>query len=87
VLADVPQHFEIRELRQPVDVVDQLGLPLPGAEVEQTLEDRSLTGDVGFYLLARLQAALTVLARRIADQARAATHQRDRAMARRLKPP
>ena len=60
------------------------GVGTRAIEVEQSLEDATLPGDVRVDLLAREQRALAILARRVADHPGPATDENDRAMSRAL---
>ncbi len=87
VLADVAQEADEVELAQPFEVVDQQGAAIsagaarPGAEVEEALELAAQTGEVGRDLLASQHRPFGIPARGVADQAGAAAHQGDRAVA------
>jgi hypothetical protein len=79
VLPDVAQHVDEAEPVEPRGVVDDpRAVRALRIEIDQLLHDLALTGDIGpdrFFIEER---ALDVLARRIADLARAAAHQDDR---------
>src|SRR4029079_12623446 len=81
VLAYVAQHLDVRELLEPVRVVDE-HRTVAAAEIEDPLEDAAHAGHVPLHVGAVADRALGVLSRRIADQARAAPDERVRAMAR-----
>ena len=77
VAADVAQEVDVVERVQPVGVVRH---DRAGAEIEKAREHRADRGDIGVDLRGAQQGAAGILARRIADLAGAAAHQRDRTM-------
>ncbi len=85
VLAHVTQEVEQADRLQPLRVVvhDRAARP---TEVEEPLQLRSDRGHVRLDLLARLQVALGGASRRVADHARPATDEGDRASAAELEP-
>jgi hypothetical protein len=81
---DVAQEGNVMQLVEPLGVVRHDGASV---EIEKAGEDAADGGDIALDLGVAEQRAGCVLARRVADLARAATHQRDRAMAGLLEPP
>ena len=77
--AEIAQERDVAELVQPLGVVDQQRAA--GAEVEELGERPLDAALVGVDLRLGQQLPAFILARRVADLGRAATHQRDRPVA------
>ena len=79
VFADIAQHLEVAEAREPRGVVqDQRGVRT--VEVQQPLVNHELASYVRFDLLHRQQLPLGVLPGRVADHPGAAARDHDRPM-------
>ncbi len=74
----IAQQRDIGELVQPVGIVDHDRIGRAIAEGEELLEHPADTGDVFVDFLIGQQLACLVLAGRVADLGRAATHEDDR---------
>ena len=84
VLADIPEHVEVRHRFQPVQIVDQGG-GIGSVKIQQTLKDLSLRGHVLRHVITGAELTLGIFPRGISDQTSAPTKKNHRPVTRFLK--
>ena len=81
VLADIPEHVEVRHRFQPVQIVDHGG-GIGSVKIQQTLKDLSLRGHVLRHVITGAELTLGIFPRGISDQTGAPTQKNHRPVTR-----
>ena len=84
--ADVAQKIDVVELVEPIGIVAHDGIAAGVLEFQEFRKDRADALEIFVDRLIGENAPCLILARRIADAGRAATHQGNRAVSCRLQP-